>query len=234
MTGDCLVQISLACKIFNPDCRNVLLPSWEWANQKTARCFWGSSLATCFLVLPGLFCSSSSKANQAKSQTLLRHFRGREHFSVHKLPLIAQWSLAREIRDRPYLFLAWLPAFAFVHWGIDISAAEHSHSYSWSWGNHRFPWRNNCFHRKPPHADLLPNVIKAEKTSNIYNPNSPSQQTHWKILIQILAITIWRLFNRERNVSYNWSFLKTSFTEVQRKIYVRYIFLKRSLPFPNT
>lgn len=40
------------------------------------------------------------------------------------------------------------------------------------------------FHGKLPHADLLPNVIKAEKTSNIYNPNSPSiHQTHWKILI---------------------------------------------------
>lgn len=72
-----------------PQCPPAHLGMGKSENSKK-RCFWRSSLATCFLVLPALFCSSSGKANQAKLQTLPRHFREGEHFGVHKLPLIAQ------------------------------------------------------------------------------------------------------------------------------------------------
>ena len=41
--------------------------------------------------------------------------------------------------------------------------AQQNICFSWSWRNHSFPWRNNCFRGKSPHADQLPDVIKTQK-----------------------------------------------------------------------
>lgn len=183
-------------------------------------------------------CSALIQEKQIKQtpQNLPRHFSEGKCFNIHKLPLITKWSLGRKIRDRRWLFLARFLTFGLFCTGAQTLALQNISILIPGLEEIIGSLEEIIASMENPHMQTNCLILsRHRKTSNMYNLYSPFiQQTHWKILIQILTVTLWRLFSRKKkSVSYNLTFFKTSFTKVWRYMSIIFYF-KRSLPGPST